>query len=83
MRAVSWLACALFAAARAAEPYQVEFEITLSKGNVGHFTVEVYPDWAPLGAARFLALVGDGFFSSKARERERSNVSPLSLRSRT
>ena len=55
MRAV--VVFALVAAARAAEPYQVEFEITLSKGNVGHFTVEVYPDWAPLGAARFREIV--------------------------
>ena len=49
----------------------------------GPIVLEVHRRWAPLGAARFLALVGDGFFSSKAREKERSNVLPLSLRSRT
>ena len=37
--------------------YQVEFEISLSKGTTDQFTVEVYPDWAPLGAARFKEII--------------------------
>ena len=41
----------------AATPVKVRFET--SKGN---FVVEVHPDWAPLGAARFLELVKDGYY---------------------
>ena len=37
--------------------FQVQFETT--KGN---FTVEVHPDWAPIGAARFRELVSVGFY---------------------
>lgn len=37
--------------------FQVKFET--SKGN---FTVEVYPQWAPLGAAHFRRLVEAGFY---------------------
>jgi peptidyl-prolyl cis-trans isomerase A (cyclophilin A) len=40
-----------------AENYKVKFETTQ-----GEFVIEVHPDWAPLGAARFEALVKDGFF---------------------
>ena len=29
----------------------------------GDIVIEIHPDWAPLGAARFLELVADGFFS--------------------
>lgn len=39
------------------ETYQVKFE--LSNGEV---VIEVYSDWAPLGAARFKELVTTGFF---------------------
>lgn len=39
----------------------VEFEIQLSPGKSGKFILEIHPEWAPLGAARFLELVdGDG-----------------------
>lgn len=31
--------------------------------SCGDVIVEINPDWAPLGAARFLELVKDGFFS--------------------
>lgn len=41
-----------------ADPIQVKFETT--KGN---FVVEVQPDWAPLGAARFVELVSSGFYN--------------------
>lgn len=37
--------------------YKVAFETTK-----GSFVVEVHPDWAPLGAARFKELVEDKFF---------------------
>jgi len=45
------------AATYASDSYQVEFDVTLSKGVTGAFTVEVYPEWAPLGAARFKEIV--------------------------
>ena len=43
--------------AAAADSVKVRFET--SKGNI---VVEVHPDWAPLGAARFLELVRDGYY---------------------
>ena len=30
----------------------------------GSFTIEIFPDWASLGAERFLALVQDEFFTN-------------------
>jgi len=42
-----------------AENFKVLFETT--KGN---FTIEVKPDWAPIGADRFRQLVDAGFFDS-------------------
>ena len=52
------------AAAAPAAAVQVEFEVQLAPGKTGSFIVEVHPDWAPLGAARFLELVhvGDDFW---------------------
>jgi len=40
---------------------EVRFETT-----AGDFVVAVYPDWAPIGAQRFLALVKEGFFDGAA-----------------
>lgn len=41
----------------------VEFAVQLSSTEVGEFTLEIHPDWAPLGAARFLELVDtEGFW---------------------
>jgi cyclophilin family peptidyl-prolyl cis-trans isomerase len=40
-----------------ARTFHVRFETTK-----GPFTVEVHPEWAPLGAARFEELVRDGFY---------------------
>ena len=50
------VSCLLLAAA-AATAYQVEFEISLAKEKTGTFLVEVYPEWAPKGAARFKEIV--------------------------
>jgi peptidyl-prolyl cis-trans isomerase A (cyclophilin A) len=36
---------------------KIKFETTK-----GDFTIEVTPEWAPLGAARFAELVGSGFY---------------------
>lgn len=44
-----------------AEKYQVRLETT--KGDV---VIEVYPEWAPLGAARFRELVSIGFYNDCA-----------------
>lgn len=44
-------------AAPTGEVVQVKFETTK-----GDFVVEVHPEWAPLGAERFLDLVRDGFY---------------------
>jgi peptidyl-prolyl cis-trans isomerase A (cyclophilin A) len=40
-----------------ADTYRVRFET-----SQGPFVVEVHPDWAPLGAARFRELVDDKFY---------------------
>eukprot|EP00009_Paramoeba_aestuarina_P007717 CAMPEP_0201507142 /NCGR_PEP_ID=MMETSP0161_2-20130828/901_1 /ASSEMBLY_ACC=CAM_ASM_000251 /TAXON_ID=180227 /ORGANISM="Neoparamoeba aestuarina, Strain SoJaBio B1-5/56/2" /LENGTH=204 /DNA_ID=CAMNT_0047901427 /DNA_START=49 /DNA_END=660 /DNA_ORIENTATION=- len=42
---------------QAAEPVRVEFEVQLAPKKTGTFIVDVHPDWAPLGAERFLELV--------------------------
>jgi cyclophilin family peptidyl-prolyl cis-trans isomerase len=46
------------AAVASAEVYQVELETT--KGKV---VIEVHPEWAPLGEARFRELVESGYFN--------------------
>lgn len=38
----------------------IEFEVQLAKGKTDKFQIEVHPDWAPIGAARFLELVDEG-----------------------
>jgi peptidyl-prolyl cis-trans isomerase A (cyclophilin A) len=45
-------------------PTKVEFQVSLSPGKSGSFVIEVHPEWAPLGAKRFLELVelGDSFW---------------------
>merc|ERR1711907_191855 len=50
------------ASAGDAEPYSVEFTVNLEPGKQGTFTMEVHPDWAPLGAARFKELIDSDFF---------------------
>ena len=40
----------------------VRFEVQLSADKTGSFDVEVNPEWAPLGAERFLTLVDNGFY---------------------
>ncbi len=35
----------------------------------GSIVIKVYPDWAPIGAERFLALVKDGFYTDIAMYR--------------
>mmetsp|Transcript_28516 Transcript_28516/g.62212 ORF Transcript_28516/g.62212 Transcript_28516/m.62212 type:complete len:303 (-) Transcript_28516:49-957(-) len=47
----------------AAKPFKATFAVSsLSDGSSGKFTVEVHPDWAPLGAARFAELIQAKFF---------------------
>jgi cyclophilin family peptidyl-prolyl cis-trans isomerase len=44
-------------------PFAVVFGVkNLADGSDGEFTVEVHPEWAPIGAARFSSLVDSGFF---------------------
>jgi cyclophilin family peptidyl-prolyl cis-trans isomerase len=43
---------------------QVSFDVTLSKGVTDTFVMEVHPDWAPLGAARFKEMLDSNFFKS-------------------
>lgn len=52
----------LLTLSRAEEPFYVTFDVTLSKGVTDSFELEVHPDWAPLGAARFKEMVEAEFF---------------------
>lgn len=38
-------------------------QVQLSPDKEGVFTVDVHPDWAPLGAKRFLELADADFFT--------------------
>jgi len=51
-------------------PYKVKFDVQLASGGVvGDFVIEVHPEWAPLGAARFRELIDaeDGKFFKGVR----------------
>jgi peptidyl-prolyl cis-trans isomerase A (cyclophilin A) len=43
-------------------PFYVDFKIHLGEEQPASFVVEVHPDWAPLGAARFKQLATNGFY---------------------
>jgi len=42
-------------------PVRVQFDVQTDKGP-GSFVIRVEPDWAPIGAARFLQLVKEKFY---------------------
>ena len=50
-------ASTLVAATDASSSFKVEFEVKLAKGKEATFVVEVFPDWAPLGAAQFREII--------------------------
>jgi len=56
--AFAFLAAVVFAD----EAWKAEFTVNLSPGSKGTFVMEVHPDWAPLGAARFKELIDSEFF---------------------
>ena len=41
------------------KPYRVTFDVQLGSGQKGEFEVEVHPEWAPLGAARFKEMIDE------------------------
>lgn len=45
------------------DPFRVTFEVVLGTGNYGSITMEVHPEWCPLGAIRFKELVETDFFN--------------------
>ena len=65
-RATRWLALLLVASSASALT-TVDFVVELAPGAAHRsFAVEVHPDWAPLGAARFVELVEEQFFDGVA-----------------
>jgi len=63
----SFIFLALFLAsfAHAQEKFRVRFDVDdLESGASGNFTVEVHPEWAPIGAERFADLVEKRFFDN-------------------
>lgn len=61
-RSAAAVAPALAAEDVASKYEYVKFDVQLSETESGSFIVEVRPDWAPLGAARFTTLSKAGFF---------------------
>ncbi len=61
MMRLSAIALALGVAA-GADPYRVRFDVEVTTGPAS-FVVEINPDWAPIGAARFRELVDASFFT--------------------
>lgn len=65
-RARAWpLLCALLLAGWGACEGPVTVVCTV-QGGKGRVVMDVHPDWAPAGAARFLALVDDGYYDGTA-----------------
>jgi len=59
------LLVALYAGVSATDdPFVVTFDVTLATGKKDSFDLEIQPEWAPLGAARFKELVDAEFFTS-------------------
>ena len=54
----------LCAGVSATDPFVVTFDVTLATGKKDSFDLEIQPEWAPLGAARFKELVDEEFFTS-------------------
>lgn len=55
------------AASAAEDPYVVELDVVLSKRKGkkpkgGVVKIEVHPDWAPIGAARFKEIIEEGIW---------------------
>ena len=48
--------CGVSSAAKE-EPFQVKFDVVLAPGSYGLFTIECYPEWAPLGVAQFREII--------------------------
>ena len=46
-----------------AEHTKVKFEITIAGSEAGSFTMELYPEYAPITVANFIGLVEKGFYN--------------------
>jgi len=57
MKLYAVLACLLLAINGASAK-----DLVKCKTTKGALVIEMHPEWSPLGAARFLALMDDGFF---------------------
>mmetsp|Transcript_32151 Transcript_32151/g.77038 ORF Transcript_32151/g.77038 Transcript_32151/m.77038 type:complete len:199 (+) Transcript_32151:62-658(+) len=55
---------ACLAVCSAAGEFKVEFDVVLSKGDTKSFVIEVHPDWAPLGAARFKEIIEENVYKA-------------------
>ena len=53
---------ALAGMAAADDTYRVKFDVTVAPKTYGEIILEVHPEWAPLGAARFREMLDDPKF---------------------
>jgi len=44
--------------------FRVRFEVSISPKRISSFVIEVYPDWAPLGAARFREIIEENIWKN-------------------
>eukprot|EP00755_Sulcionema_specki_P036507 Sspe_Gene.107088::Locus_85155_Transcript_1_1_Confidence_1.000_Length_814::g.107088::m.107088 len=66
MRSLATGVLLLLGLAAASETFRVKFDVSLAKDKKGEFVVEVNPEWAPLGAARFREIIEKNVYD-KAR----------------
>lgn len=58
------VASVVVAAAESSDPFLIHFTLNLGKKQKGDVVMEVYPEWAPLGAARIRELIEGHVFDS-------------------
>jgi len=58
------VACVGWVAASETSPWLAEFTVNIAPGQTGKIVLEIHPEWAPLGAARFEEMIDQNFFKA-------------------